>query len=109
MRPRPVEQRQEGRLEISVPCLVTWENQRLDGRTVNLSQGGACIDRTLIIPPQGARIQLTIRCNGVHQLSGRVSYNVRADEARQSFARFGVEFDRRAYGRFRMLMAVSPG
>ncbi len=37
---------------MSVPCLLTWEGQSLNGRTSNLSQGGACIARTLTLPPQ---------------------------------------------------------
>ena len=105
----PDERRRDKRVDRSVPCLVTWENQRFDGRTVNLSQGGTCIEieRIPIMPPKGARIQLTIRWKGVHQLSGRVRYSVRADEARQSFARFGVELDRRGdYERFRRLIAA---
>ena len=103
------ERRRDERVNRSVPCLVTWENQRFDGRPVNLSQGGTClaIERIPIMPPKGARIQLTIRWKGVHQLSGRVRYSVRADGATQSSARFGVELDRRGdYGRFRRLIAA---
>ncbi len=105
----PDERRKDERVDLSVPCLVTWENQTFDARTVNLSQGGTCIDieRILIMPPKGTRIQLTIRWKGMHQLSGRVRYSVRADEARRSSARFGVEIDQRGdYERFRSLIAA---
>ena len=105
MFPQHDERRRDERFNLSVPCVVTWENQRLDGRTVNLSQGGVCIDRTLTIPPEGARIQLTIRWKGVHLLSGRVPHNLPADEAKGAFARFGLEFDGLDF-RFRRLLAA---
>ena len=90
---RQGERRKEDRVCISAPCLLTWEGHRLNGRTVDLSQGGASIARTLTLPPEGARVQLTILWSGAHRLSGRVPYCVPVDEAAGSLGRFGVEFD----------------
>ncbi len=92
---------------MSVPCLLTWEGQSLNGRTSNLSQGGACIARTLTLPPQGARVQLTLLWNGAQRLIGCVPYCVPADEATGAPGRFGVEFDGSGRNaRFRKLFAA---
>ena len=101
------ERRKEDRVKISVPCLLTWEGHRLNGRAVDLSRRGACIARTLTLPPEGARVQFTLLWNGAQRLSGRVPYCVPPDEAAGSLGRFGVEFDETGdHARFRMLFAA---
>ena len=104
---RQDERRREDRVYTSVPCLLTWEGHHLSGRTVDFSQGGASIARTLTLPPEGARVQLTILWRGAQRLSGRVPYSVPVDEAAGSLGRFGVEFDgKRDHARFGRLLAA---
>ncbi len=101
------EKRKEGRTEITVPCLLTWEGESHNGRTVDLSRGGACIARTTTLPPQGASVRLTLFWNGVQRLSGRVLYCVRDEQGAGVLERFGLAFDKTgSHARFRALFAA---
>ena len=59
--PSSKERRQFKRLNVSVPCTVNWQGQKITGHINNISPKGALINKLQAVPPVSALVAVTFR------------------------------------------------
>lgn len=86
---------QRWRASIAFRC--RWRDQAIDGKTVNLSYGGACLRHPVVAPPPGENIYLTLTLHGLEVgLPATVVYQRLDSDYPGMPAVFGVRFQESA-------------